>query len=91
MTEPLFIRKCFAPALPGACLAIGMLVTQTGAFAQSLEIKRYNPSAWTKGRFTEIVTVTGPGENNLSRGRRCGRRDGASGTKCPGPSSWQSV
>src|SRR6185437_15544358 len=27
-----------------------------------LEIKRYNPSEWTKGRFTEIVTVNGPGK-----------------------------
>jgi enamine deaminase RidA (YjgF/YER057c/UK114 family) len=30
--------------------------------AQNLEVKRYNPSEWTKGRFTEIVTVTGPGK-----------------------------
>jgi enamine deaminase RidA (YjgF/YER057c/UK114 family) len=39
-----------------------MLVAQATAFAQNLEIKRYNPSEWTKGRFTEIVTVNGPGK-----------------------------
>ena len=32
------------------------------ASAQSLEIKRYNSSEWTKGRFSEIVTVNGPGK-----------------------------
>src|SRR5947209_4669603 len=32
------------------------------ALAQSLAVKRYNPSEWTKGRFSEIVTVNGPGK-----------------------------
>jgi enamine deaminase RidA (YjgF/YER057c/UK114 family) len=32
------------------------------ASAQSLEIKRANPSEWTKGRFSEIITVNGPGK-----------------------------
>src|SRR4051812_22172828 len=32
------------------------------AMAQSLEVKRYNPSEWTKGAFTEIITVNGPGK-----------------------------
>lgn len=32
------------------------------ASAQNLEIKRYNPSEWTKGRFSEVVTVNGPGK-----------------------------
>jgi enamine deaminase RidA (YjgF/YER057c/UK114 family) len=40
----------------------GMLVIQSAALAQELQVKRYNPSEWTKGRFTEIVTVTGPGK-----------------------------
>jgi 2-iminobutanoate/2-iminopropanoate deaminase len=34
----------------------------TGANGQSLEINRYNPSEWTKGRFSEAVTVNGPGK-----------------------------
>jgi enamine deaminase RidA (YjgF/YER057c/UK114 family) len=47
--------------LPQAIAAI-LLFAQTAASAQSLEVKRYNPSEWAKGRFTEIVTVTGPGK-----------------------------
>jgi 2-iminobutanoate/2-iminopropanoate deaminase len=45
--------------LPAFCA--GLLITQT-ALAQGLEVKRYNPSEWTKGRFSEIATVTGPGK-----------------------------
>jgi 2-iminobutanoate/2-iminopropanoate deaminase len=32
------------------------------ANAQNLEIRRYNPSEWAKGRFSEIITVNGPGK-----------------------------
>ena len=32
------------------------------ASAQNLEITRHNPSEWTKGRFSEVVTVNGPGK-----------------------------
>ena len=32
------------------------------AAAQQLEVKRYNPSPWTKGRFSEVITVNGPGK-----------------------------
>jgi enamine deaminase RidA (YjgF/YER057c/UK114 family) len=32
------------------------------ANAQSLEVHRFNPSEWTKGRFSETVTVNGPGK-----------------------------
>jgi 2-iminobutanoate/2-iminopropanoate deaminase len=38
------------------------LFFQASAKAQSLEVKRYNYAEWTKGRFTEVVTVTGPGK-----------------------------
>ncbi len=38
------------------------LVFQAAALAQQLEVKRYNPSPWTKGRFSEVVTVNGPGK-----------------------------
>lgn len=41
---------------------VASFVLVASAVAQNLEIKRYNPSEWTKGRFTEIVTVTGPGK-----------------------------
>ena len=30
--------------------------------AQTLEVKRYNPAEWTKGFFTELITVNGPGK-----------------------------
>ena len=40
-----------------ACLLLPSVVT-----AQQLEIKRYNPTPWTKGRFTEVITVNGPGK-----------------------------
>ena len=32
------------------------------AQADTLEKKNYNYSEWTKGRFSEAVTVTGPGK-----------------------------
>src|SRR3981081_2286894 len=34
----------------------------TTASAQALEKKHFNYSEWTKGRFSEAVTVTGPGK-----------------------------
>jgi 2-iminobutanoate/2-iminopropanoate deaminase len=34
----------------------------TAAPAQTFEKKNYNYSEWTKGRFSEAVTVTGPGK-----------------------------
>jgi 2-iminobutanoate/2-iminopropanoate deaminase len=47
---------------PAVAAAITLLAVATAASAQNLEVKRYNPSEWTKGRFTEIVTVNGPGK-----------------------------
>ena len=38
------------------------IAAQVAALAQSLDVKRYNPSEWTKGRFSEVVTVTGAGK-----------------------------
>jgi 2-iminobutanoate/2-iminopropanoate deaminase len=43
-----------------AAVAAVTIFAQTAVPAQSLQVKRYNPSEWTKGRFSEIVTVTGP-------------------------------
>jgi enamine deaminase RidA (YjgF/YER057c/UK114 family) len=49
------------PKVISLCLlaSLGLVAT---ADAQTLEVKRYNPSEWTKGRFSEIVTVNGPGK-----------------------------
>jgi 2-iminobutanoate/2-iminopropanoate deaminase len=45
-----------------ACSIVASLALFTSAMAQNLEVKRYNPSEWTKGVFTEIITVNGPGK-----------------------------
>ena len=42
----------------------------TTAQAQTFEKKNYNYSEWTKGRFSEAVTVIGPGQDDFSRRRR---------------------
>jgi enamine deaminase RidA (YjgF/YER057c/UK114 family) len=41
-------------------LIIGAAIAS--AAAQQLDVKRYNPSPWTKGGLSEVVTVTGPGK-----------------------------
>ena len=47
-------------ALP---LAVSVLaIVATVAAAQTFEKKNYNYSEWAKGRFSEAVTVTGPGK-----------------------------
>jgi len=40
-----------------ACCVVTVIAVPEAASAQSLEVKRFNPSEWTKGRFTEVVTV----------------------------------
>jgi len=44
------------------CAVLANLVLQTASMAQTLEVKRYNPTEWTKGFFTELITVNGPGK-----------------------------
>jgi len=39
-----------------------LIALATTVSAQTLEKKHYNYSEWTKGRFSEAVTVTGPGK-----------------------------
>jgi 2-iminobutanoate/2-iminopropanoate deaminase len=41
---------------------VWLVAASTAASAQTLEKKHYNYSEWTKGRFSEAVTVTGPGK-----------------------------
>lgn len=49
-----------------ATVAVLVLALRAAAFAQSpsstFEKRNYNYSEWTKGRFSEVVTVTGPGK-----------------------------
>jgi 2-iminobutanoate/2-iminopropanoate deaminase len=50
-------------SLAFAALAVlSFAVMPTVAPAQTFEKKNYNYSEWTKGRFSEAVTVTGPGK-----------------------------
>jgi 2-iminobutanoate/2-iminopropanoate deaminase len=41
---------------------VWLTAAATAASAQALEKKHFNYSEWTKGRFSEAVTVTGPGK-----------------------------
>jgi 2-iminobutanoate/2-iminopropanoate deaminase len=45
-----------------ASIVIALATLSATASAQSLEKKNYTYSEWTKGRFSEAVTVTGPGK-----------------------------
>ena len=39
---------------------LAFALSMTAGFAQTFEKKNYTYSEWTKGRFSEAVTVTGP-------------------------------
>jgi enamine deaminase RidA (YjgF/YER057c/UK114 family) len=45
-----------------AAAVLLLAVAMSTAPAQTFEKKNYNYSEWTKGRFSEVVTVTGPGK-----------------------------
>jgi enamine deaminase RidA (YjgF/YER057c/UK114 family) len=49
------------PQLFAATVVVFGMASLT-AVAQNFEKKSYNYSEWTKGRFSEAVTVTGPGK-----------------------------
>jgi enamine deaminase RidA (YjgF/YER057c/UK114 family) len=53
------------------------------ASAQTLEVQRYNPSEWTKGKFTEIVTVNGPGKTIYLGGVGSEDEHAPAGTSAP--------
>ncbi len=59
------------------------IAAHTGAFAQQLEVKRLNPSEWTKGRFTEMVTVNGPGKTIYLAGIGAEDELGPAGASAP--------
>jgi hypothetical protein len=70
-----------------ARLAIGFAVASlcltTSVSAQTVEVKRYNPSEWTKGRFTEIVTVNGPGKTIYLAGVGAEEENAPAGASAP--------
>ena len=45
-----------------AAFILASLLLAAAASAQTFEKKHHNYSEWTKGRFSEAVTVTGPGK-----------------------------
>ena len=45
-----------------AISVISIFFLQATATAQNLEVKRYSYAEWAKGRFSEVVTVNGPGK-----------------------------
>jgi 2-iminobutanoate/2-iminopropanoate deaminase len=53
------MRNSFAFA---ALAVLSFAIMPSVAPAQTFEKKNYNYSDWTKGRFSEAVTVTGPGK-----------------------------
>ena len=53
------MRNSFAFA---ALAVVSFAAMPMVASAQTFEKKNYNYSEWTKGRFSEAVTVTGPGK-----------------------------
>jgi 2-iminobutanoate/2-iminopropanoate deaminase len=68
---------------PVVFATIALMATVAGAStasAQSLEKKNYNYSEWTKGRFSEAVTVTGPGKMIFLAGVGAEDENGAPGT-----------
>jgi enamine deaminase RidA (YjgF/YER057c/UK114 family) len=73
--------------LPVARLSAISMLALVAAFAfahaQSLEVKRYNPSEWTKGRFTEVVTVNGPGKTIYLAGVGAEDEKGPAGASAP--------
>ena len=66
-----------------AVLIVATVVAQTAAVAQGLEVKRYNPSEWTKGRFSEVVTVNGPGKTIYLAGIGAEDENGPAGASAP--------
>src|SRR3979409_880347 len=66
-----------------AVLIVATFAAQTAVLAQGLEVKRYNPSEWTKGRFSEVVTVNGPGKTIYMAGIGAEDENGAAGASAP--------
>jgi enamine deaminase RidA (YjgF/YER057c/UK114 family) len=61
-------------------ILISAVAGASTASAQALEKKNYNYSEWTKGRFSEAVTVTGPGKMIFLAGVGAEDENGAPGT-----------
>src|SRR2546421_3361889 len=69
------MRKLLAFAI----VAIWPLVTPSMVSAQTFEKKNYNYSEWTKGRFSEAVTLIGPGKMIFLAGIGAENENGSAG------------
>jgi hypothetical protein len=72
-----------APSILAA--SVILIACAIAAFAQAqnapaFEKKNYTYSEWTKGRFSEAVTVTGPGKTIFLAGVGAEDENGAAGT-----------
>ena len=74
-----------------AVLIVATVVAQTAVMAQGLEVRRYNPSEWTKGRFSEVVTVNGPGKTIYLACIGAEDENGPAGASAPHPASGESL
>jgi 2-iminobutanoate/2-iminopropanoate deaminase len=66
-----------------AALVTATFIAQSAVLAQGLDVKRYNPSEWTKGRFSEVVTVNGPGKTIYLAGVGAEDETGPAGASAP--------
>ena len=68
--------------LIGASL-LAFALSTTAGLAQTFEKKNYTYSEWTKGRFSEAVTVTGPAKMIFLAGiGHCARAVQSNGSAC---------
>jgi enamine deaminase RidA (YjgF/YER057c/UK114 family) len=78
------MENAMSKAVIFAALVIPAVALATFTSAQNappaLEKKHYNYSEWTKGRFSEAVTVTGPGRTIYLAGVGAEDENGAPGT-----------
>jgi enamine deaminase RidA (YjgF/YER057c/UK114 family) len=79
----MFWRRCSIVNATLALIVSASVAGATSALAQNLEIKRYNPSEWTKGRFSEVVTVNGPGKTIYLAGVGAEDEKGPPGQSAP--------
>jgi len=72
------LRSLLLAALAVLTIVPGFARAQTAS--GTLEKKNYTYSEWTKGRFSEAVTVTGPGKTIYLAGVGAEDENGAAGT-----------
>jgi enamine deaminase RidA (YjgF/YER057c/UK114 family) len=84
----IFIRMCEEEPVSlvarlSAISICALVASSAVAAAQGLDVKRYNPSEWTKGRFSEVVTVNGPGKTIYLAGIGAEDETGPAGASAP--------